>query len=55
MVRGLALRSICSLRVANIVEYVTHPIQAGLKDISPYVRKTAVLGTTGNHLNKSEF
>jgi AP-4 complex subunit beta-1 len=30
--------------VANIVDYVTNPIQSGLKDVSPYVRKTAVLG-----------
>lgn len=44
MIRGLALRSLCSLRLANIAEYVLAPIRAGLEDASAYVRKTAVLG-----------
>eukprot|EP00051_Salpingoeca_urceolata_P034243 m.24156 g.24156 ORF g.24156 m.24156 type:complete len:752 (-) comp7406_c0_seq1:68-2323(-) len=44
MIRGLALRSMCSLRVPNLVEYVLQPVQDGLRDKSPYVRKTAVLG-----------
>lgn len=44
MVRGLALRSLCSLRVDNITEYVIQPIRKGLGDASPYVRKTAVVG-----------
>lgn len=30
-VRGLALRSLCSLRIANFVEYVTQPIDKGLE------------------------
>jgi AP-4 complex subunit beta-1 len=45
MVRGLALRCICSLHVNNILEYIIDPILKGLKDASPYVRKTAVLCT----------
>jgi len=44
MIRGLALRSLCSLRVANLVEYVMTPIRNGLTDNSAYVRKTAVMG-----------
>eukprot|EP00731_Ephydatia_muelleri_P023370 Em0015g953a len=44
VVRGLALRSMCSLRIPNIVEYLRDPLQAGLVDRSGYVRKTAVLG-----------
>jgi len=44
MIRGLALRSLCSLRVANLVEYVMTPIRSGLSDNSAYVRKTAVMG-----------
>jgi AP-4 complex subunit beta-1 len=44
MVRGLALRSMCGLRVDDLVEYVLQPLQDGLRDKSPYVRKTAVLG-----------
>eukprot|EP00736_Rhodelphis_marinus_P014412 Rmarinus@m.11305 len=44
MVRGLALRALCSFRVKNIVEYLVEPLKRGLMDASPYVRKTAVLG-----------
>jgi len=44
MVRGLALRSMCGLRVEGLVEYVLQPLQDGLRDKSPYVRKTAVMG-----------
>jgi AP-4 complex subunit beta-1 len=44
MVRGLALRSLCSLRIANIAEYVMIPLRQSLNDPSAYVRKTAVLG-----------
>eukprot|EP00210_Caulerpa_lentillifera_P003030 g2892.t1 len=43
-VRGLALRSLCSLRVANLLEYVVDPILHGLKDDHPYVKRTAVMG-----------
>lgn len=44
MVRGLALRSMCSLRIPNVLEYLREPLQAGLADRSAYVRKIAVLG-----------
>lgn len=44
MVRGLALRSLCSLRVANYMEYVVSPVTSGLEDRNPYVRRTAVMG-----------
>jgi len=44
MVRGLALRSLCSLRLVNMVEYILTPVRQGLKDVSDYVRRTAVLG-----------
>ncbi|KAG2423691.1 hypothetical protein HXX76_015081 [Chlamydomonas incerta] len=44
MIRGLALRSLCSLRVTNFLEYVVTPIMAGLSDRHPYVRRTAVMG-----------
>jgi len=45
MIRGLALRSMCSLRIPNILEYLREPLQSGLGDRSAYVRKTAVMGT----------
>eukprot|EP01097_Dermamoeba_algensis_P000796 TRINITY_DN1285_c0_g1_i1.p1 TRINITY_DN1285_c0_g1~~TRINITY_DN1285_c0_g1_i1.p1 ORF type:complete len:788 (+),score=179.45 TRINITY_DN1285_c0_g1_i1:96-2459(+) len=44
MVRGLALRSMSSLRLPQLVEYLLPPLKVGLSDPSPYVRKTAVLG-----------
>ena len=34
----------CQLRVENLVEYALQPLQDGLRDKSPYVRKTAVMG-----------
>ncbi|ETO31638.1 hypothetical protein RFI_05481 [Reticulomyxa filosa] len=44
MIRGFALRYLCSLRVGNLVEYIMTPIRNGLTDASAYVRKTAVMG-----------
>lgn len=43
LVRGLALRSLCSLRLESILEYVEQPLQKAFNDISSYVRKTAVM------------
>ena len=43
-VRGLALRSLCSLHLPNMVEYLEPAVQSGLSDPSGYVRKTAVFG-----------
>jgi AP-4 complex subunit beta-1 len=43
-VRGLALRSICSLRLESILEYIQLPLHKSLTDISAYVRKTGVMG-----------
>eukprot|EP00930_Biecheleria_cincta_P082420 TRINITY_DN72156_c0_g1_i1.p1 TRINITY_DN72156_c0_g1~~TRINITY_DN72156_c0_g1_i1.p1 ORF type:complete len:839 (+),score=187.58 TRINITY_DN72156_c0_g1_i1:175-2691(+) len=44
MIRGLALRSLCSLNLANMVEYLQPAIQRALEDVDGYVRKTAVVG-----------
>ncbi|PIA65013.1 hypothetical protein AQUCO_00100466v1 [Aquilegia coerulea] len=44
MIRGLALRSLCSLRVANLVEYLVGPLGLGLKDKNSYVRTVAAIG-----------
>ncbi|KAH9607352.1 hypothetical protein KSS87_009477 [Heliosperma pusillum] len=44
MIRGLALRSLCTLRVANLVEYLVGPLVSGLKDGSSYVRTVAAIG-----------
>jgi len=42
--RGLALRTLCSLRVANLLEYLVNPLKVGLEDHEAYVRRTAVMG-----------
>ncbi|BDA42681.1 beta-adaptin-like protein A [Coccomyxa sp. Obi] len=53
-IRGLALRSLCQLRVANLIEYIMSPIQLGLQDAHPYVRRTAVMGVLKvYHLDKA--
>ncbi|KAL1830597.1 hypothetical protein ACET3Z_000248 [Daucus carota] len=44
MIRGLALRSLCTLRVPNLVEYLVGPLGSGLKDKSGYVRMVASIG-----------
>ena len=44
MVRGLALRSLTSLRLTSIIEYIEQPITKSLTDVSAYVRKTGVMG-----------
>ena len=43
LVRGLALRSLSSLRIPKLVEHLLPLIREGLNDPSHYVRKTAVL------------
>jgi len=43
MIRALALRSLCSLRMKDICEYALDPLRALLNDRSAYVRRTAVL------------
>ncbi|XP_024520729.1 beta-adaptin-like protein A isoform X1 [Selaginella moellendorffii] len=44
MIRGLALRSLCSLRVMNFVEYLVGSLRKGLKDNNGYVRQVAAMG-----------
>jgi len=44
VVRGLALRNLCSLKVANLVEYLESPVAKGLADKNAYVRRSAVMG-----------
>ena len=44
MVRGLALRALCSLRLPQMVEYISEPLRKSLTDSHAYVRKTAVMG-----------
>lgn len=41
---GLALRSLCSLRAPNMIEYVEPAVRRGLTSRSGYVRRTATIG-----------
>lgn len=43
LIRGLALRSLCSLRLHALGEYVLQPLRAALVDQHPYVRRTAAI------------
>ena len=45
LVRGLALRSLASLRLPQLTEYLIPTLKACLLDTAPYVRKTAILAT----------
>ena len=49
MVRGLAMRSLSSLRLQSVLEYILDPLRACLKDSSPYVRRAAVIGVAKIH------
>ncbi len=43
-IRGLALRSLCSMKFSGSYEYMEPAILEALKDTDPYVRKTAIMG-----------
>ena len=43
IIRALAIRTFGGLKVSKLNEYLIEPLMEGLKDPSPYVRKTAVL------------
>jgi len=43
-IRGLAVRSMASLRVPELIENAFQAVEAGLKDQHPYVREAAVMG-----------
>jgi len=49
VIRGLALRSMASMRVPDLVEYLIDAIRLGLKDADPYPRKTAAMGVLKVH------
>ncbi len=43
-IRGLALRSLCSLRFDGVYDYIKPQVLKMLNDLDPYVRKTAING-----------
>ncbi len=55
-IRGLALRSLCSLRFDGVTQYLQQAIQECLHDVDPYVKKTAIIGCVKfYHMSKKEF
>eukprot|EP00559_Dactyliosolen_fragilissimus_P003996 CAMPEP_0184858358 /NCGR_PEP_ID=MMETSP0580-20130426/3480_1 /TAXON_ID=1118495 /ORGANISM="Dactyliosolen fragilissimus" /LENGTH=1088 /DNA_ID=CAMNT_0027354473 /DNA_START=179 /DNA_END=3445 /DNA_ORIENTATION=+ len=54
MVRGLALRALCGIRLPQMVEYIAEPLKRSLQDPHAYVRKTAVMGMLKLHDLDSE-
>lgn len=42
-IRGLALRTLTSLQFPDSLQYIQKCIREGLKDLDPYIRKTAVI------------
>ncbi|CAG9329177.1 unnamed protein product [Blepharisma stoltei] len=53
-IRGLALRSLCSLRFPGAMEYIQGAITEGLGDPDPYVRKIAIIGLIKLHRSSKE-
>jgi vesicle coat complex subunit len=49
LIRGLALRHLCSLKLESVAEYIQEPLLNSLRDNSPYVRKTGVMGVLKLH------
>ncbi|ODV91185.1 hypothetical protein CANCADRAFT_25034 [Tortispora caseinolytica NRRL Y-17796] len=49
LVRALAIRTMGCIRVDKIIPYLMEPLRRGLKDESPYVRKTAAIGVSKLH------
>lgn len=55
-IRGLALRSLCSLNFEGVADYTMTPISEGLDDLDPYVKKTAIIGCVKMYRHsKKEF
>ncbi|KAH0785548.1 Adaptin N terminal region family protein [Histomonas meleagridis] len=46
LVRALAVRTMCRIKLHSVAEYMVIPLKKCLHDDSPYVRKTAVFGVT---------
>jgi vesicle coat complex subunit len=44
IIRALAVRTMCRIRLENVAEYMVAPLKKTLTDEDPYVRKTAAFG-----------
>ena len=55
-IRGLALRSLCSLKYEGVTQYMQQAIADGLADNDSYVKKTAIIGCVKFfHLSADEY
>lgn len=45
-IRGLSLKSLCSLKFKGAEEYIMPKLKQGLNDQSAYVRRAAVIGVS---------
>eukprot|EP01128_Nolandella_sp_AFSM9_P009165 TRINITY_DN5797_c0_g1_i1.p1 TRINITY_DN5797_c0_g1~~TRINITY_DN5797_c0_g1_i1.p1 ORF type:complete len:795 (-),score=223.86 TRINITY_DN5797_c0_g1_i1:143-2527(-) len=54
MIRGLALRYLCSMRTPSLIEHMIDPLKAGLVDVNNYVRRNATLGCAKLFLHSPE-
>ena len=55
LVRGLALRSLSSLKLVSMVEYIIPALKAGLSDTSGYVRRNAILAVLKLYHLKADY
>ncbi|PIK51466.1 putative AP-4 complex subunit beta-1 isoform X1 [Apostichopus japonicus] len=55
MIRGLALKTLCNIRLPEFLEYLKEPLLSGMKDRSPYVRQIAVVGCLKVHKLQPTF
>ncbi|OHT06477.1 Adaptin N terminal region family protein [Tritrichomonas foetus] len=46
LIRALAVRTMCRIRLESVAEYMITPLKKTLSDSDPYVRKTAALGVS---------
>ena len=44
LIRGLAVRTMCRIKLENVAEHMLAPLKQRLSDPDPYVRKTAAFG-----------
>lgn len=55
IIRGLALRSLCSLKIQSALEYIEKQVMEMLEDKDSYVRKLAVMGLLRLYYINNEF
>ena len=46
LIRALAVRTMCRIRLQSVAEYMVIPLKKTLSDADPYVRKTAAFGVS---------